>query len=130
MSTQYGFAQSARKRLISSAVFFAFASVRLTDATRAPSFARRRAIACPIPRPAPVTTATWFSNLIRIERYAPRGWRTTFKERDFQLSHFVGTARCAVRGRRSAASLPRKHAQERDLDGERFLDVTAEVIAQ
>src|SRR5438270_1517628 len=89
MSTQYGFAQSARKRLISSAVFRAFASVRLTDATRAPSFARRRAIACPIPRPAPVTTATWFSNLIRIERYAPRGWRTTFKEQRFEAAVLV-----------------------------------------
>ena len=31
------------------------ASVRLTEATRAPSFASRSAIACPIPRPAPVT---------------------------------------------------------------------------
>ena len=33
-------------------------SLRLTEAIRAPSFASRTAMACPIPRPAPVTTAT------------------------------------------------------------------------
>ena len=59
-----GFRGIGATALISSAVFCAFASVRLTDATRAPSFARRTAMACPIPRPAPVTTATWFSNLM------------------------------------------------------------------
>jgi len=38
------FAAFAREALISSAVFFAFASVRLTQATRAPSLARRTAM--------------------------------------------------------------------------------------
>ena len=47
--------------LISSAVRRALDSVRLTTATRAPAPARRWAMACPMPRPAPVTTATWLA---------------------------------------------------------------------
>jgi hypothetical protein len=58
------FREPANFELISSAVRSAFVSVRLTTATRAPSLANRTAIAWPIPRPAPVTMATWLANLI------------------------------------------------------------------
>ena len=53
-----GFGHIGATAPIASAVFRALASVRLTTAMRAPSSASRRAIASPIPRPAPVTIAT------------------------------------------------------------------------
>ena len=55
----------SRSQLVDFCCFFcALASVRLTEATRAPSLASRSAMASH-PRPAPVTTATWFSNLMK-----------------------------------------------------------------
>lgn len=46
-----------------AAVSFRVASVLPTMMTRAPSSAKRRAIALPMPEPPPVTTAVLFSNL-------------------------------------------------------------------
>jgi len=46
----------------SPATFSEFSAVRDTQTTSAPSLANFKAIARPMPRPAPVTTAIWFSS--------------------------------------------------------------------
>jgi hypothetical protein len=100
--------------LISSAVLFAFVSVRLTHATRAPSLAKRTAIARPIPRPAPVTIAAWFSNLI---------WMSA------DYAEAVVSQAESTDADQTRTGLITEDSQESDFNGERFLNIATKMIA-